>query len=155
YIGGIATGVTYTFGEAGYVTNPDPSGHGVISITSMAPCVGAPNAGVASVTSRNCASEPFTLSVAGATKAGGISYQWERSDSGLGVWQPIPGATASTLTVTNQTVTSDYRFVVVCAPSTTTSYSNIITVVQPSPFGNFYEDFNSTTQGSSSNGSPP
>ncbi|WP_235831929.1 glycine rich domain-containing protein, partial [Paenimyroides viscosum] len=156
YIGGIAAATTIMFGQAGFVPNPDTTGNGTISITSMAPCTGSPTAGTASVTptSRTCASQPFTLSVAGAIKAGGISYMWERSDAGTGVWVAT-GATSSTYTVTNQTVSSDYRFVVTCTPSNSVSYSNVVTMLQPTAAGVFYESFDTTAQGTSSNASPP
>lgn len=110
--------------------------------------------GIASATSRLCASEPFTLSVTNATKAGGITYQWQRSDAGTGVWQPISGATSAIYTVTNQTVSSDYRFIVTCTNSSGTVISNVVTVSQ-TVAGVFYENFNNTSTGTSTNASPP
>ncbi|UUV22592.1 glycine-rich protein [Paenimyroides aestuarii] len=154
YLGGVSTGVTFMFGDTGFVPNPDTTGNGTVIITSMAPCTGTPVVGTASATSRNCSSEPFTLSVTSATKAGGITYQWERADAGTGVWQPIPGATSATYTVTNQTVASDYRFVITCTYTTNTVTSNVVSVAQ-TVATILYEDFDTTTSGSSSNPSPP
>src|SRR5690606_553561 len=158
YIGGVATGVTFMYGETGFVPNPDTTGNGTVIITSMAPCTGTPTAGTVSITSRNCASEPFTLSAAGATKQGGITYQWQRSDAGTGTWTDIPTATSASYTVTNQTVPSDYRFVVTCTNNNSTDISNIVTEATTVITANFSEDFDSTpagTSGSTGNASPP
>src|SRR5690606_1609904 len=154
YLGGVSAGVTFMYGETGFVPNPDTTGNGTVIITSMAPCTGTPTAGTASVTSRNCDSEPFTLSITGATKDGGITYQLERADAGTGVWQSIPGATTATYTVTNQSVSSDYRFVITCTYSNSTVTSNVVTVTS-APATAFCEDFNSTATGGSTNASPP
>jgi len=154
YIGGVATGITLMFGETGFVPNPDTTGNGTVTITSLAPCTGTPNAGVTSVTSRNCASEPFTLSSSGATKAGGITYKWQRSDAGANTWSDIPTATSASHTVTNQAVASDYRFVVTCANGNTVSMSNVVTVTQ-SGVGNFIENFDTTPVGTTSLPSVP
>src|SRR5690606_20748935 len=110
------------------VPNPDTTGNGTVIITSMAPCTGTPTAGTASVTSRNCDSEPFTLSITGATKAGGITYQWERADAGTGVWQSIPGATTAAYSGTDHSVASDYRCVRTCTYSSSTHTSTVVTV---------------------------
>src|SRR5690606_11318215 len=75
YLGGVASGVTFMSGDPGFVPNPDTTGNGTVIITSTVPCTGTPTAGTASATSRNCNSEPFTLSVQGATAGGNITYQ--------------------------------------------------------------------------------
>ncbi|WCM41013.1 glycine-rich protein [Flavobacterium sp. CBA20B-1] len=154
YLGGVSTGVTFMFGETGFVPNPDTTGNGTVIITSMAPCTGTPVVGTASATSRNCSSEPFTLSVTSATKAGGITYQWERADAGTGVWQPIPGATSASYTVTNQTVASDYRFVITCTYTTNTVTSNVVSVAQ-TVATYIFEGFENTPTGTSSNNTYP
>src|SRR5690606_14314943 len=140
----------FMYGETGFVPNPDTTGNGTVIITSMAPCTGTPTAGTVSITSRNCASEPFTLSATGATKQGGITYQWQRSDTGTGTWTDIPTATSASYTVTNQTVPSDYRFVVTCTNNNSTDISNRVTEATTVITANFSEDFDSTTVGAAS-----
>src|SRR5690606_22528594 len=81
--------------------------------------------------------------------------QWQRSDAGTGVWTDIQGATSAFHTVTNQTVSTDYRFVVECVPGNTSATSNTVTVLQGAPPTFFYEDFNTTPAGTSTNASPP
>jgi len=154
YLGGVATGVTFMFGETGYIPNPDLAGNGYVSITSMVPCAGTPNSGVAAATPRMCASEPFTLTATGATKAGGITYQWQRADAGTGVWVDVPNATSANFTVTNQSVASDYRFVVTCTTSNSTSTSNIVNVNHPVA-SSFNENFDAVATGGSANNTIP
>lgn len=35
YIGGVTSGTTIMFGQPGFITNPDPTGHGVVKITEL------------------------------------------------------------------------------------------------------------------------
>src|SRR5690606_13159472 len=125
-------------------------------ITNMAPCTGTPTVGTVSVTPamRNCASESFTLSVSGAAKAGGITYQWQRSDAGANNFINM-GVTTVSHTVTNQTVASDYRFVVTCTHSNTTAISNVVSMSQPGLVSNLSENFDTTAVGSTSNATIP
>src|SRR5690554_4602384 len=155
YIGGVTTGVTMMYGDPGFLPNPDATGNGTVVITSMAPCTGTPTAGTASIIPRNCPSEPFTLSVSGATKQGGITYQWQRSDAGANNFSDINGATTATYIVTNQTVASDYRFVVTCTYSNSTDISNIVTEIGGVVTANFYESFDAVATGSTTNPTVP
>src|SRR5690554_96535 len=155
YIGGVTTGVTMMYGDPGFLPNPDATGNGTVVITSMAPCTGTPTAGTASIIPRNCPSEPFTLSVSGATKQGGITYQWQRSDAGANNFSDINGATTATYIVTNQTVASDYRFVVTCTYSNSTDISNIVTEIGGVVTANFYESFDVVATGSTTNPTVP
>src|SRR5690606_17987652 len=124
--------------------------------TSPTPCSGTPTAGTASATTRVCASEPFTLSLAGATMAGGVTFQWQSSPTGAGTFTNIPGATGLSYIENNQTVATDYRCIVTCTHSNSSDTSNVVSVPQPGVItANFYENFDSTTAGSSSNASPP
>src|SRR5690606_2586351 len=131
------------------------SGTGAISrvelyYTALTSCSGLPTAGVASATTRNCASEPFTLSLSGTTMAGGITYQWESSPAGANNFSPISGATNSSHTVTNQTADTDYRAIITCTNSNSSDTSNVVTVLQLLGVGNFSEDFDTTPVGSAS-----
>ncbi|SFO40966.1 SprB repeat-containing protein, partial [Paenimyroides ummariense] len=159
YIGGlgVTNGITLSHTQSGFVVNPDTTGNGTVIIRSLIPCTGTPTAGTASVTptTRACGSQPFTLSVIGTTMGGGLNYQWQRSDAGTGVWQPISGATQLSYTVTSQTVASDYRFVVTCTNSNSTDTSNIVTMGQPSAITTLSENFDTTAVGSTSNATIP
>src|SRR5690606_23685815 len=104
------------------------SGTGAISrvelyYTALTSCSGLPTAGVASATTRNCASEPFTLSLSGTTMAGGITYQWESSPAGANNFSPISVATNSSHTVTSQTADTDYRAIITCTNSNSSDTS--------------------------------
>src|SRR5690554_1795941 len=129
---------------------------GSITFIPAVPCSGQVVAGTASAPARSCSSQPVDLSLTGNTVAAGITYQWESSPAGTNTWSPIPGATASSYTETNQTVDTDYRCIVVCTHSNTTDTSNVVFVSQPGVItANFYEDFDSASGGSSTNASPP
>src|SRR5690554_1370316 len=147
YIGGVATGVTIMYGDPGFVSNPDTTGNGTVIITSMASCTGTPTVGTASATTRSCNSQPFTLSVTASTKMGDITYQWQSSPAGAGTWTDIPGATAASYTVTNQTADTDYRFVVTCTNSGSNAISNVVTVNQGVVTTSFFEGFETTAVG--------
>src|SRR5690606_28119820 len=123
-----------------------------VNILSLPPCAGIPTAGVATVDPviLPCAGQPFTLSVAGSTIAGGITYQWESSPAGTNNFSPISGATNSSHTVTNQTADTDYRAIITCTNSNSSDTSNVVTVLQLLGVGNFSEDFDTTPVGSAS-----
>jgi len=114
------------------------------------PCTGTPTAGTASATSRNCNSQPFTLSLTGATMAGNMTYQWQSSPQGANTWTNLTNATSTSYTVTNQTVATDYRCVVTCTNSSSSSTSNTVTVAQLAALGNFSENFDTTPVGTAS-----
>src|SRR5690554_204418 len=151
YVGGIGVtnAITLRHDEPGFVTNPDTSGNGTVIITSLTPCAGTPTSGTASATPRSCTSEPFTLSLSGATTGGGLTYQWQRSDAGANNFSNISGATTDSYTVTNQTVASDYRCIITCTNSNSSDTSNIVSVAQ-TVAGNFTQNFDTTSTGGAS-----
>src|SRR5690606_31318496 len=102
-----------------------------------------------------CNSEPFTLSVAGATMGGGLIYQWESSPAGANNFSPISGATIVSYTVTNQTADTDYRLVITCSNSNSSNTSNVVTVLQAAAPTFFYEDFDAVATGTSTNNTVP
>src|SRR5690554_3788136 len=126
-----------------------------VNILPAPACSGTPQAGTASVTSRYCVDQPFTLSVTGATIASSMTYQWQSSPVGTATWTDISGATSLNLTITNQTAASDYRFLVTCITSSSSHSSNVITVTQPTTVGVFFEGFDDTATGTSSNPTAP
>ena len=154
YVGGVTSGGTIIHGQSGFIPNPDPTGNGTVVITAMIPCTGTPTAGTASATLRNCINDPFTLSVIGASAAANITYQWQQSPQGAGTWTDIAGATSTAYMITNQSASTDYRFVVVCTNSNMSDTSNVLTVSQAAP-QTLYENFDTTSVGSSSNATYP
>src|SRR5690606_13454817 len=126
-----------------------------VNILSLTPCTGTPTAGTASATQRTCAGDPFTLSLTGSTVGGNLTYQWQSSPAGAGTWTNLTAATTISYTVTNQTADTDYRCIVTCTTSNSSDTSTVVSVAHIAPIGNFYEDFETTPTGSSSNASPP
>src|SRR5690606_38566459 len=127
-----------------------------IIVIANTPCSGTPTAGTAAVNTRACSSEPVNLTLTGSTLAGGITYQWQSSPQGAGTFTDMTGATSVNHIVTNQTVATDYRCVVTCTNSNSSSTSNVVTATQPAAITtNFYEDFDSTPSGNSNNNTVP
>ncbi len=126
-----------------------------VNILALPPCSGTPVAGTATVNTRMCASQPLNLTAPGATVASGMIYQWEKSPAGANTFTNLSGATTPNFTVTNQTADTDYRFVVTCIASGVTTTSNVVTALQPNATGPFYEGFDSTPTGNTTNPSPP
>ncbi|MBA5793428.1 MULTISPECIES: glycine-rich protein, partial [unclassified Flavobacterium] len=157
YVGGlgVTNGITLLHTQPGFVVNPDTSGNGLVVIKSLIPCTGTPTVGTASATTRVCASQPFILSVSGATMGGGLIYQWQSATSTTGPWIDINGASGFSYTETNQTGTTYYRFVVTCTNSNSMVTSNIVNVTQPAATGVFYENFDAVTTGTSTNNTVP
>ena len=126
-----------------------------ITVVPATPCSGTPTAGIASATPRACTSQPFTLSVVGTTIAANMTYQWQSSPAGAGTFTNIGTATNMFHTVTNQIAATDYRFIATCTTSNSTDTSNVVTVIQPAGAGNFIENFDTTTVGSTTVPSVP
>ena len=137
------TGTQSAFTDGSVTINTMPNGFGGsfpgISIASrafcgsityipQAACVGAPTAGttVASATAV-CPLQNFSLSLSGATAAGGLAYQWQSASSSTGPWTNITGATTGLASV-SQTVDTWYRCEVTCTPSSTSAFSTPIQV---------------------------
>lgn len=126
-----------------------------VNILPLPACSGMPSAGTASVTVRSCPDSPFTLSVTGTTAASDLTFQWQSSPQGAGTFTDILGATSMSYTVTSQTVSTDYRFVITCNNGGSSDISNVVTVIQSMGFINIIENFDSTSTGSSSNPTIP
>ncbi|MBS1776330.1 MAG: hypothetical protein JSS64_08640, partial [Bacteroidetes bacterium] len=105
----------------------------VLDIVQALTCSGTPNGGTVSGPTNACVATPFNLTVVGQTTGIGISTKWQSSPTGAGTWTNISGATNAILNITNQTVSTDYRFVDSCAVSGMASYSNTLTVTQNLP----------------------
>ena len=101
-------------------------------------CNSMPNAGTANANPTVvCLGQPIALSSTGVTVASGLAYQWQVSTNGGTSYANIAGATslsASTL----QTITSLYRFRVVCTLSNDTAYTAGVLVTSPPVPGGLY-----------------
>ncbi len=126
-----------------------------VNVVALPPCSGTPTAGTVSATTRTCNSQPFTLSAANTTIAGNMTYQWQRSPQGANNFTNIAGANNTSYTVTGQTASTDYRFVVTCNTSGNSNTSNVVSVSQLAAATAFFEGFETTPVGSSSNQNAP
>ena len=110
-------------------------------LTTFADCSGTPVGGTTATTKTDvCVDETFTLSFTGATDGNGISYQWQASIDGGTTWTDIAGATGFTY-VGTQNRTTQYRVVVSCSFSSTSTPSATVTVTSPTPvIGNYTID---------------
>ena len=102
------SGQVYTFTPPVLCTTPPEGGAAIASVESA------------------CAGTSFTLSVANTATTYGITFQWQSSTDGS-TWQDIPGATATSHTLT-QSAATYYRRAITC--SGTTAYSTPVLVRQ-------------------------
>jgi len=83
-----------------------------LNITYLPPCTGQPAAGVATAPAGVCSGTSFALTATGVTTGGGITYQWEKFNTGTSAWDPVAGATTASYTVSGGiTVASQYHLV--------------------------------------------
>ncbi|MES2703711.1 MAG: Ig-like domain-containing protein [Bacteroidota bacterium] len=96
-----------------------------IGLTYVSACSGTPSAGTASATfTSGCTGYNATLSLAGASSGGGITYQWQ-SSTDTTTWTNVSGASTTTAAVTiNSNIY--YRCRVTCTSSGTSVTSNAI-----------------------------
>ncbi len=87
---------------------------GLDYIRVMPACDGRPDAGVI-VTEEPCADKDFFLRLDGASQAGGLVYQWQRSVNGS-TWINMPG-TGSDVYTTQINAKTWFRTIVTCANS--------------------------------------
>ncbi|MCZ2222453.1 MAG: T9SS type A sorting domain-containing protein [Chitinophagales bacterium] len=100
----------------------------IYRFTPLIPCSGTPNAGTASASvNTTCSSVIFNLMLNGYSSQGGISLQWQSSPTGQNNWSDLGGVITDYATIA-QIAASDYRCKVTCIASSTSSYSNVITV---------------------------
>ena len=106
------------------------------TVSCISGCSGTPAAGTASSSASSiCGSGTTTLSLAGATIAPGINYQWQQSINGGG-YTNISGATTSTYTTGTLSTSGTYTFrcVVTCSNSglsATSSATSAVSVFAP------------------------
>lgn len=107
----------------------------VVTIAQAVPCSGTPLPGTAFSVASVCANEPLILQDTAFDVGLGITYQWETSPAGAGVWSPVSGATNPLFTMTGGiSAPTDFRLLVTCANGGGFDHSNTISV----GLNNFY-----------------
>ena len=101
---------------------------GSITYIPQAACTGTPNAGTTTPSfTAVCPLQNFSLSLVGATAAGGLAYQWQSAAAATGPWTNIAGAT-TVLASVSQTVDTWYRCEVTCTPTSSSVFSTPVQV---------------------------
>ena len=113
----------------------------LVNIVVTPSCAGTPAAGTASgAPAIACSSTNIPLSCTGLTSAPGITYQWQVNPNGTG-WVNLPNGmtvvsgsvTSASVTLSNQSVPSQYRLYSFCTPSSGFNNSNVLSVAQDAP----------------------
>jgi trimeric autotransporter adhesin len=103
-----------------------------VNVIDFPDCAGIPTGGTTSSTSTNvCPNTPFTLSVAGATDANLITYQWQQSTDGGTTWTNITGATAAGYSSLGIITSTQFRRQILCGSNS--SFSTVITITLNAP----------------------
>ncbi|MBY0487897.1 MAG: fibronectin type III domain-containing protein, partial [Flavobacteriaceae bacterium] len=101
----------------------------VVSQLAVPPCSGAPNAGVAAISSSSgCSAATVNLSATGLTVGTGITYQWQSSPDNS-AWTDISGATSTTYSATTVVGTRYYKLVTTCSAGPTSTSSSSVSYV--------------------------
>ncbi|MBL7690529.1 MAG: PKD domain-containing protein, partial [Flavipsychrobacter sp.] len=126
-LGAISGNITITGGGASTATV-------AVSATGVNVCSATPTAGTASsAPTSGGPSTSFTLSLSGTSVAGGLTYQWRSSSTGIaGSFTDIAGATNSTYSFSGLSSNTYFQCNVTC-PSfgTVTSTNTMVTFVPP------------------------
>ena len=96
-------------------------------------CNSAPTPATISASSSSaCPTNPVTLTATNLPNlaTSGISYQWQSSAAGANNFSDINLATSSTY-ISSQSANTDYRFKMTCTATSSSSFSNVITVTSP------------------------
>jgi len=101
-----------------------------VSGNGAAACSGSPTAGTASsIPTSGGPATVFTLSLAGTSIAGGLTYQWQESITGAaGTFVPIYGATNPTYTFSGLPFSTYFNCLVSCGSTSSSSTSQLITM---------------------------
>jgi hypothetical protein len=101
----------------------------IMGIATNDVCGGTPSAGTAFAPSAVCSGASFTLSDTAYTSSAGVSFQWQESPAGAGVWSDILGATSASYTISaGITAPTDYHLIVTCSNGGATDMSNDFSV---------------------------
>ena len=101
-----------------------------VLIEQINTCTGTPNAGSA-VSSQNyiCAAGNVNLSLTGSSSSTGLTYQWQSSPTGAGIFSNVGSSSSSFAYTASVSASTDYRCVVTCPSSGMSATSNITTVI--------------------------
>lgn len=92
-------------------------------------CNGTPNVPVISGPANICLGALFSLTSSGYSLGPGINYQWQTFNTLSGTWVDIPGATATSYTVSAGIIAAtQFRLKTSCSFTATQSLSNTLTV---------------------------
>jgi gliding motility-associated-like protein len=110
----------------------------LVNIIPPMGCSGTPNPGTASAFPTTvCLGQNLTLTNTGAGLAVSQAYQWQVSTNNGASWSDLPGATNFSYTTT-QSLTSLYRFRIICENTNDTAYTNETQVFTPPIMGGVY-----------------
>ncbi len=142
---GALVGTTYMRVGAVEESNPAPTACGdpllygeyemyTIVVIAGTNCSGAPSAGTAPAATNVCSGGTTTLTVTGATTGSGISYQWEEWNGSAWV-SAVGGSGATTTSYTTPALTAgkQYRFTVLCTPSSQSASTTGINITVGTP----------------------
>lgn len=112
-----------------------------VNIVPTPPCAGSPAAGTATAApgSLVCPGTNILLSATGLTNSPGISYIWQANNATLGAWTNLPAGgitvfsgsvTSDIVTVTGQTIATQYRLVTTCSNGGAQTPTNVLSVSQ-------------------------
>ncbi len=100
-----------------------------INIIAAPNCMGTPAAATTTAsTTTVCSGVAFSLGLTSSNMPG-LTYQWQSSPTGTGIYSPISGATSTTYSTT-QSVATDYRCLITCTNSNSFINSTPVTVSQ-------------------------
>ena len=101
----------------------------IVRIAPGVPCSGTPVPGIAMASFASvCSGTSFLLTDTGYAINVGISYQWYSRISGTGTFSAISGATNAAYNVGSQAIATDYVMKTTCALSSSSRFSDTVTV---------------------------
>lgn len=100
-----------------------------VSVTGLNNCTGTPTSGtITGCPSSVCANLPYDMTLVGSTQDFGITYQWMSSTDGI-TYNPIVGATGTTLHDSTSVTPYYYQVVVTCTNSATSATTTPVGIV--------------------------
>lgn len=130
-------GGTGNIGYGGSFPTPanNPRGFaGTLYFLPALPCTGIPTPGnvIPMGPLSTCVGAATVLTDTGYTMAQNITFQWQQSTNGGTTWSSITGATSASYTAT-PSVNTDYRVMVTCTNSSSTVFTNSVSITVTPP----------------------